>query len=196
MSSAARPSLRRLEPLDAAKREARVGEEMLWAGRPLGKSWRGEAIGRFVFGVAFGGFALLWTTIAYYAVSDAEDGSFMVYLFPLFGVPFLFVGFGMLYSTATVARRLMSTVYALSNQRFLILTDWPRYAACSVELATVTAVKKLPKGDGAGSLVLVHTGEGAPRETFAGVPGVASVGDQLEQMRLKLRGREPTAAKA
>ena len=195
MSGADRLPLRRMEPFDAAKREARVGEEMLWAGRPVGKSWRGEAIGRLVFGMAFGGFALLWTTIAYYAVSDAEDGSFMVYLFPLFGVPFLFLGFGVLYSTATVARRLMSTVYALSNQRFLILTDWPRYAACSVELATISAVKKLPKANGAGSLVLVHTGEGAPSETFAGVPGVASVGDQLEQLRLKLRSREPKPAK-
>ena len=195
MSEGDRLPLRRMKPLDAAKREARVGEEMLWAARPVGKSWRGEAIGRLVFGLVFGGFALLWTTIAYYGVTDAEDSSFMVYLFPLFGLPFLFVGFGMLYSTATVARRLMSTVYALSNQRFLILTDWPRYAAFSVELATISSVKKSAKLDGSGSLVLVHTGEGAPSETFAGIPAVAGVSEQLDQLRQKLRSREPKPAK-
>jgi hypothetical protein len=190
MTGADHVALRRMEPLEAAKREARVGEEMLWAARPVGKSWRGEAIGRLIFGLVFGGFALLWTTVAYFGVADAEDSSFVAYLFPLFGVPFLLIGFAMLYSTATVARRLMSTVYAFSDQRFLILTDWPRYSACSVELATIGSVKKLAKSGGAGSLVLEHTGEGAPSETFAGVPAVTTVGTRIDELRLNLRGRD------
>ncbi len=90
------------------------GEEILWVGQPYTTAKYRPNPFTLIFMIFWTGFAVFWTVGA-----TASGGPF-----GLFGIPFLLVGFGMLYTlTAGGKKRMQNTVYAVTDRRAIILTN-------------------------------------------------------------------------
>ncbi|MGB7262895.1 MAG: hypothetical protein WBC68_12560 [Albidovulum sp.] len=106
-------------------------EQLLWVGTPMsGIRLTPKAIGGSVFGLFFLGFAIFWTLGAASPILQGFTGEmpkglgwfFMV--FPLFGLPFIAMGYYMVIGQHFRDARLRRhTRYALTNRRALI-TNW------------------------------------------------------------------------
>ena len=134
------------------------GEKLLWEGAPAaGLRVRASDLPLSLFGLFFFGFAVFWT----YMASGAMDmpGGFGI-IFPLFGTPFLAVGFyllvGRFFWNSYVRSR---TRYALTNKRAISacsawgrkLKSWPinsqtRLEYAPGELATIWFAEEVTRG--------------------------------------------------
>jgi hypothetical protein len=118
-----------LEVDEALRAELRAGEELWYAGMPAPKYAGRKMIPIAVFGLFFGGFAAVWITMAAAGAwfggmkateetgSEVAAGVFM--LFPLFGLPFLAIGVGMISSPWWAARAARNMGCFVTNQRAL-----------------------------------------------------------------------------
>ncbi len=95
-------------------------ERILWQGRPgTGLSFNADALAKSAFGLFFFGFSIFWIVSAFTATAKSGDGSANV--FPLFGIPFVAVGFYLVigqYFWSVYVRG--NTWYSLSDQRAFI----------------------------------------------------------------------------
>ena len=106
-------------------------ERLLWVGTPAtGIRFTPKAIGVSAFGLFFFGFAIFWTLGAATPLLQGFTGempkgfSWFFVLFPLFGIPFIAVGYHMVIGQYFRDARLRRhTRYALTNRRALI-TNW------------------------------------------------------------------------
>ena len=110
-------------PLVAAAREMRPRERLIWADRPAsGTSLRETARG-VLFGLGFAAFAAVWSGFAFILTLGNASAPFK--WFPYFGIPFFLAGLliagGALFRLPVLGSRL----YALSAERFLVLSDRP-----------------------------------------------------------------------
>src|SRR5438270_1294317 len=91
-----------MNPGDAqlrAQSELQSGESILWTGTADPGRAALSALPASLFGLPFAGFALFWITQAYHATSTMNRSSNNAFVkgfgvFPLFGLPFLLVGLG------------------------------------------------------------------------------------------------------
>lgn len=130
-------------------RQLRPGERLLWQGRPLKAHSRMRGPFGKMFALVFFGFACVWELMALQSLGWGFSPFQLI--FPLFGIPFLLVGLKMLFPGLLAGRKLRQTVYAITDQRALVVTDgrvvaWP--------LDTVCGVEKYYYKDGTGDLVL------------------------------------------
>jgi hypothetical protein len=110
-------------------------ERLLWVGSPAqGLRFRPKALFQSFFGLFFFGFALFWTAgaasplIMVLTGQGKMEGGFSWFFlfFPLFGLPFVIVGFYMVFGHYMYDAYLRKhTRYALTTKRALI-TAWPR----------------------------------------------------------------------
>lgn len=143
-----------LDPLDAAlKRELNRGERIVWQGRPL-KRISKASFGIYLFAIPWTAFALFWTVMAFVgtqSVSDAEWG-WLSLAFPLFGLPFVLVGLGMMgtpFLPLFAARR---TVFAVTNERLIKLTKGGSLTSETVPADRIGLVTRAEHKDGSGTL--------------------------------------------
>ncbi len=115
-------------------------EEVLWMGRPEGKHFRplGTSIYLTVFSIFWLGFAIFWT------ITASAAGGF----FGLFGIPFIVIGCGLVYSVFFGQKKLASNVYyAVTPRRALIViarkrgTDCTEYLFANLPGVNLTEVK-------------------------------------------------------
>lgn len=112
----------RIEP------ELMRGERVLYASRADPAAMGRKAIPIAVFGLFFGGFALFWILGAAGAIgagssSGGVPGAFS--LFPLFGLPFLAIGVGMVASPWFARKAAHRALYVITDQRCLIWNARP-----------------------------------------------------------------------
>ena len=175
-------------PLDVARREMRPHEHLVWADRPVGGGRGAPAIGRILFGLLFGGFAVFWTSAAWLMTRGVKDGAFGLF-FPLFGVPFIAVGAGIVVAGIRSWRDGGGTVYALSEERVVIIAGGRKGTVRSLDLTAIRGVERAEGEGGAGTITLLIEGSDTMREVLAGVPEAARVGAEIE----RLRGRADAA---
>uniref|UniRef100_A0A7C4LKX9 Uncharacterized protein n=1 Tax=Schlesneria paludicola TaxID=360056 RepID=A0A7C4LKX9_9PLAN len=116
------------DDLDARVRaEIRAGERLVWVGQPRpGRLARG-AIPIVLFGIPWTAFAVFWMAAASGALfggfgennGPGEVGGFFTW-FPLFGLPFVLIGLGMLSSPYWFWRQAKRTCYALTDHRAIL----------------------------------------------------------------------------
>jgi hypothetical protein len=114
----------------AIENALRPDEEVVWAGRPdpwvtLKSSWP-----LFLFAIPWTLFSLAWEAAAIYGVfhSNSAEGApwFIIIIFPLFGIPFVLVGFGMLFSPYFAYKNAERTVHVVTGGRvFSVTLKWP-----------------------------------------------------------------------
>jgi hypothetical protein len=152
------------DDLDARVRsELAPGERLLWVGQPRPGRFARSAIPIALFGIPFTAFALFWIAMASgmlvggFRGGNNGPGGFgaLFACFPLFGVPFLLVGLGMLTSPYWLRRLARRTCYALTDRRAIL---WQAGWLGGVEVrsygpADLTKLRRTEYADGGGDLV-------------------------------------------
>ena len=97
------PSLTTSLPEETAavlKAELQPGERIIWVGQPIPSRIGRGTFAIFLFGIPWTAFAIFWIGAAAVIGWKTEDGGtgsrFFTLFFPLFGLPFVLVGIGML----------------------------------------------------------------------------------------------------
>jgi hypothetical protein len=177
-------------PPDAQRQlqaELKSGERVVWAGQPRPRLFSGAAVGAVLFGIPWTAFALFWTAGAAWgaaAAGDAGVGFPLFRLFPLFGVPFILIGLWMLSSPYWMRRKLLRTVYAVTDGRAVVIEGAAFARSVTVHSFLpdrLTAMTRTQRTDGSGDLVFEQfrqrAGSGTTTVTrgFLGVERVRDV---------------------
>jgi hypothetical protein len=100
--------------------ELQSGERIAWMDQPIpGRLARGS-LGLVIFGIPWTAFSIFWVTMAAKGMSKSGVGP-IGWLFPLFGVPFILIGIGMLSSPYWARRRAERMAYVLTDRRAMII---------------------------------------------------------------------------
>jgi len=168
----------------AVQGELEPGESLLWVGRPNPMRAIGPAWGAFVFGIPWTAFALFWTWGAsgFGRHMPGTGGPFS--FFPLFGLPFILVGLGMLTSPLWAYRKGKRTLYAITNNRLVIIaTGWTRTVQ-SYTGDDIGNIERVDRADGTGDVIFArqeyHSRRGYNQSSlapvgFLGIPAARSV---------------------
>ncbi|WP_054529058.1 PH domain-containing protein [Erythrobacter sp. SG61-1L] len=177
------------DPLNALLRqELQPGERILWQGRPLGR-FRPASLVMWLFAIPWTAFALFWTGMAWtatQAVPDAGGWGLIDWVFPLFGLPFVLVGFGMLASPFLAPLRARRTLFAITDQRVLRLQKAGKLDVQSLPVSRVGGLQRTESRDGSGTL-RIELADRAPGDARSGsfelpdIPNVRMVESRLRE---------------
>ncbi len=99
---------------EKVKREL-SGEMIRWIDMPIPRFFTLASTSAFLFAIPWTTFAIFWVCAASGCqIPDFKNG---LDLFPLFGVPFILIGIGMLSSPLYVYWKALTTVYVITNKR-------------------------------------------------------------------------------
>ena len=184
-----------MNPGDAqlrAQSELQSGESLYWTGTADPARAALSALPAAIFGIPFAGFALFWISQAYHATSAMSKSSHNAFtsgfqVFPLFGLPFLLVGVGIILAPLWAFLRGGSTVYAVTNQRVMVITGTSTRSVKSFTPADILSVEHRERPDGSGDIVLVTNAMTRGNNNFVspvkvalcGVPNVKQVAQQV-----------------
>lgn len=155
------------------RRELQAGEELWYAGMPSPAHTGRRMWPIAVFGLFFGGFAAFWITMAAAgtwfggaqsgggAGSGTAPGIFM--LFPLFGLPFLLDGLGMIASPWWAAGRARRSVCCVISRRAMQIRCGSTIRVQSWSPDDLTEITKSMHADGTGTLLFARSQVAASR---------------------------------
>ncbi len=171
---------RRNQLLLALDRELRDDEQVLWQAMQLARLER-QSFGMYFFAIPWTAFALLWTTVAAAGVSTigSEGPGWIAWAFPLFGLPFILVGLGMLAAPFTPWLQQGRVLYAITNQRVLRLSLHRELVVKALPAGRIGLIERRESRDGTGVLKMaVKVGkdsDGDARTEFFEVGRIADV---------------------
>lgn len=179
------------------RRELLPGERLLWSGRPDPSRLR-AVFAIWFFAVPWTAFALFWEAMAllpWMASSHTPLGiqwSFGI-IFPLFGLPFIGIGLGMLWMPFKARRKAAQTIYGLTDRRMLRVTAGSKRESASVLIGQMGPIDVTADADGYGTL-RIQTGtrldsdgdKVTERFEVLGVPGV----NRLEGLLLEQKSAQ------
>jgi len=159
--------------------ELSSAERLIWSSPPRPSRLARKKMPAVLFGIPWTAFAIFWMAGASgFKMPDFSHGAG---LFPLFGVPFVLIGFGMLSSPYWAARKAASTVYAVTSERAVIL-ERGIFGGVSVRSfypQQLSEIRRVQLPDGSGDLILdkkISTdGEGGRTTTDVGFFGIRDV---------------------
>lgn len=191
-----------MNPGDAqlrAQSELQSGETLYWTGTADPSRAAISALPAAIFGIPFAGFALFWTSQAYHATSTltrSANNSFVngFKVFPIFGLPFLLVGLGIVLAPLWAFLKAGSTVYAVTNQRVMIISGNTSRAVKSITSADIAGVDHRERPDGSGDIAIQTTGLMRSNNSVSqikvallGVPNVKQVVQQVMALHTQQR---------
>lgn len=181
--------------------DLRDGEQLLWVGQPIPSRFARRSIPLMLFGIPFAGFAIFWMAAAsgilFGGRGNGNMGLFGM-IFPLFGLPFLLVGLGMVSSPYWYRQRAKKTFYAVTDQRVILWTaGW--FGRMDVRAYTPDRLEKMRRveyGNGDGDLILEEymtigrdsDGHQTSNMRRHGLMGIANVREVEELIRKGLIG--------
>ncbi|MGD1278779.1 MAG: hypothetical protein ABR964_16320 [Tepidisphaeraceae bacterium] len=182
--------------------ELEEGEKLIWAAQPLPRVYRRRAIGAVLFGIPWTAFAVFWMVGASGAwnTHPHRPSTAPFALFPLFGVPFVLIGLGMLTSPFWMGRKARRVLYALTNRRAIIF-EGRIFGGINVQTFMpdrLTSMTRNERADGTGDLIFEQFLQNASRNStmvrcgFLGIERVHDVEELI--METLLKTRTPSAA--
>jgi len=182
-----------------AQSELQSGESLYWTGVADPRRAALMALPASLFGIPFAGFALFWISSAYHATSTmtrSSNNSFTkgFAVFPLFGLPFLIIGLGVILAPLWAYLKGLSTVYAVTNQRVMLITGGNTRSVKSVTPADIVSVDHRERPDGSGDIVILTTAQTRTNNSVSqvkvglfGVPNVREVARQVMNLHTQQR---------
>lgn len=176
------------------RRELVAGERILWSAQPRASRLK-AGFGIWAFAIPWTVFALFWETMAFLpwaAETHTPDNIRLTFgiVMPIFGLPFVLIGFWMLWKPIAAMRKAKSTAYALTDRRLIRLVEGKKREAATVMLDQIGPFDRSEGADGWGHLrVQTHShvdSEGdrtTERFEILGVPDVA----RLERLIVETR---------
>jgi hypothetical protein len=183
-----------------AQSELQPGESLYWTGVADPARAAMSALPAALFGIPFAGFAAFWINAAYHGThamhknGNAFTGAFS--FFPLFGVPFLLVGLGIILAPLWAYLRGQSTVYAVTNQRVMVISGGSTRSVKSCTPADIVSVDYRERADGSGDIAIRTTAQtrsnNSVSQVTVGLCGVPNVKEVARQV-MNLHTQRPAA---
>jgi hypothetical protein len=186
------PQLRSL--VDA---EVKSGERIMWLDQPIPGRIARATIPIVLFAIPWTAFAIFW--IAGASGFKRPDFSHGFGFFPLFGIPFLLVGVGMLSSPFWARRAARRCIYVLTDRRAIIIRgSWRGSVSVrSVEAEGLTDLQRKQNADGSGDLIFSQdirpAGNGGRQLTAVGFLAVRDVKSVEDRVRALVKRYETAA---
>ncbi|MGI5869849.1 MAG: hypothetical protein ACOX9C_10465 [Kiritimatiellia bacterium] len=140
---------------EKVNREMESGERVEWIDMPIPRFFTPAATGAFLFGIPWTAFAVFWICGACgFELPDFSKGG--ASFFPLFGVPFVLIGFAMLSSPLWAHRRAFKTVYVITNKRAITFDGGWTTTIRSYPPEKLTEVYRKERRDGTGDVIIDH----------------------------------------
>lgn len=166
------------------------GESVVWVGRPDPKRFALQRLPFFLFGIPWTAFALFWLA----AASGFKFPNFNTFdffsLFPLFGIPFVLIGFGMLLSPLYAYTKAFNTVYVITNRSLRIIQLGNTKKVQTFTANEIGTIQRIEKNDGSGTLIfkqnVSYDSQGRSTVTaigFYGIPDVRTVEQYVSVLR-------------
>ncbi len=162
----ARPTLRRrdtamITTFDLARelqatveQELEPGERIEWLGMPIPRYFTPVSTGVFLLGIPWTAFAVFWVVAAGWLTARDRVGPFIV--FPLFGLPFILVGLGMLSVPLWTRRRALRSVYVITDRRAITFVGGWGTTIRSYPPEKLQEVYRRERRDGTGDVIIVR----------------------------------------
>lgn len=137
------------------ERELERDEKIVWSALPKPRYFSGPAAGAFLFGIPWTAFSVFWVAgAAGFKIpqfNQAQD------LFPLFGIPFILVGIGMLSAPLWAYQSQLSTVYLITNRRAITIDGGRTSTIRSYLPENLTDIFRREHKDGTGDVIITRT---------------------------------------
>ncbi len=190
----------------ALERELAAGERVVWSGQPIPRRYSRGSWGAVLFGIPWTAFALFWTITAFAGTRHVQGNDVMSsgfrWAFPMFGVPFVLVGFGMLSSPWWSRRKAAGVFYAITDRRALVSEPGWRGARTVRAFGPdeMQSIERTEHPDGSGDLVFTRRAwrdsDGDRHTMSVGFLGVARVREVEDQLRKLLASSRPAGGAA
>jgi hypothetical protein len=140
---------------EKVERELESGERIVWMEQPIPRYFTAMSTGAFLFAIPWTAFAVFWICGASgFKVPDFSKGGFS--FFPLFGVPFVLIGLGMLSSPFWARRKALKTVYVITDRRAITIDGGWTTTIRSYPPERLQNVCRKEKRDGTGDVILAE----------------------------------------
>jgi len=184
----------------SAQSELQGGESLLWSGPANPSRSAMSALPAAFFGIPFAGFAFVSMSNAYRNTHNlanhhnALPSGFSV--FPLFALPFLLIGLGLILSPLLVYLKGRSGVYAVTNRRVMLIAGTTSRSVRSIIPSDIAEVDHRERPDGTGDVLIrtntvMRTNNGTT-QIMVGLYGVPNV-KEVAGLVMKLRA-QPVAS--
>ncbi len=183
--------------------ELERGERLLWTAQPIAARAMRAAFVLYIFAIPWTAFSLFWEAMAlspWLALRGQEDPTGGIQtavgiVFPLFGLPFIAIGFWMLAKPFVAAAKARRTIYGLTDRRAVIAVFGEGKAS---EIESYGYEKMGPemerkeRADGSGSLYFAFKrtvdSDGDPRTERKGFEEIPSVREAESKLRRAVEG--------
>jgi len=164
-------------------------ENLLWTGQPKPGRMAIKALPVTLLAIPFTAFAVFWMCGASgFKMPDFSKGGFS--FFPLFGLPFLFVGLGMLSSPLWKMRMAKRTIYVLTDKRAIIFAGGWKINIRSFSADQLQDLSRKQHANGSGDIVFKkeisynNQGNNMPVKEigFLGIDNVKEVEDKIREV--------------
>jgi len=171
---------------DAVTRELQ-GERILWTGQPSATRSFLASLPIWLFAIPWTAFSLGWEWMALGGwlsgkPSPSTTHTIMGVVFPLFGVPFVLVGLGMMATPFLAWRWARRTVHVVGEKRIVTMTVGRSLKVKTYPTASITRLERIERRGGSGTLKVImgthRDSDGDKTETtevFYGIPEVRKV---------------------
>lgn len=138
---------------DRVERELEPGESIRWIEQPIPRYFTPVSTGVFLFAIPWTAFAIFWICGASgFKMPNFNKGGFD--FFPLFGVPFVLVGLGMLSSPLWSYWKAFKTVYVITDRRAITIDAGWTTTIRSYSPDRLQNVHRKEKRNGTGDVIL------------------------------------------
>lgn len=160
-------------------------EKVRWQAQPIPGLYMRKALPIVLFAIPWTAFAFFWMFGA--AGFKIPTFNSAADLFPLFGIPFVLIGLGMLSSPLVMRRKARRTVYVLTDHRAIVISGVFSFDVQSFAPDQLGQVRRKQRRDGAGDLIFrTETGynsDGRQTQRSIGFLAIADVKSVDEMVR-------------
>lgn len=150
-------------------------EKVLWTGMPDPKSSAISALPVLLFAIPWTLFSLFWEGAALAAVISSKGNKgleLFTIVFPLFGVPFVLIGFAMLLSPYFAYLKAKTAVYAVTDKRVMTIYGGKRKNVEADRWESIISIEKNSGTNGMGSINFITniiSNESNKKHSFVGI---------------------------
>lgn len=137
---------------DRVENELGQEEGVEWMDMPRARLFTPGSVGVFMFGIPWTAFAVFWMCgAAGFQVPDFKEG---IDYFPLFGLRFVLIGLGMLSSPYWAYRKMLRTVYVITDRRAILFEGGRTTTIRSFRPGELGQVHRRERKNGYGDVVI------------------------------------------